>query len=225
REMPFSGKVLGIKARYTPRMNPQTGIRLESYWRNGNVEEHAETIYIRARKAVIVATGGMQGSIPMRTMIDPRMVVPSIEYGQSAVMGPLTMDGSGIVAGMRIGANLAGMMQNYQHSSGSPTISTVLGTRDTVGNVFPGHPAFLFAHAKGFNIGNTGWDHAIAVNQVGQRFYNERAIRDVASDAKYPAGTNGTRKPFVPLDWRNASPAQMRAQYRRSAAVDAALAI
>src|SRR5262249_18434468 len=44
REMPFSGKVLGIKARYTPRMNPQTDIRLESYWRNGNVEEHAETI-------------------------------------------------------------------------------------------------------------------------------------------------------------------------------------
>ena len=106
---------------------------------------------------------------------------------------------------MKIGANLAGMMQNYQHSSGSPTISSVLGTRDTVGSIFPGHPSFLFARAKGFNIGNAGWEHVIAVNQVGQRFYNERAIRDISSDAKYPPGTDGTRKPFTPLDWRNAS--------------------
>ena len=96
-------------------------------------EEHAETIHVRARKAIIVATGGMQGSVPLRTMIDPRMVEPSIEYGPSALMGPRNMDGSGIIAGMKIGANLAGMMQNYQHSSGSPTISNVLGTRDKIG--------------------------------------------------------------------------------------------
>jgi len=225
REQPFSGRVLGVKARYTPRMHPETGARLESFWQNGNVDERAETIHIRARKAVIIATGGMQGSVPLRTMIDPRMCEPSIEYGPSALMGPLTMDGSGIIAGMKIGANLAGMMQPYQHSSGSPTISSVLGTRDTVGSTFPGTPAFLFARAKGFNIGGAGWEHAIAVNQVGQRFYNESAINSVESDAKYPPGTDGTRKSFVPLDWRNASPAQVNAQNKRSAAVDAALAI
>ena len=225
REMPFSGRVVGVKASYTPRTNPETGARLESYWRNGNIDERARTVHIRARKAVIVATGGMQGSVPLRTMIDPRMVEPSIEYGPSALMGPLTMDGSGISAGMRIGANLAGMTQNYQHSSGSPTISSVLGTRDTVGSIFPGHPSFLFARAKGFNIGNAGWDQVIAVNQVGQRFYNERAIRDISSDAKYPPGSDGTRKSFTPLDWRNAAPEQVRAQYKRSAAVDAALAM
>ena len=118
REQPFSGRVLGVKASYTPRMHPETGARLESFWQNGNIDERAETIHIRARKAVIVATGGMHGSVPLRTMIDPRMVEPSIEYGPSALMGPLHMDGSGIVAGMKIGANLAGMMQNYQHSSG-----------------------------------------------------------------------------------------------------------
>src|SRR6266446_5462812 len=225
REQPFSGRVLGVKARYTPRMHPETGVRLESFWQNGNVDERAQTIHIRARRAVIVATGGMHGSVALRTMFDPRMIEPSIEYGPSALMGPRNMDGSGIIAGMKIGANLAGMMQNYQHSSGSPTISNVLGTRDTVGSTFPGTPAFLFARAKGFNIGGVGWEHAIAVNQVGQRFYNERAINSVASDAKYPPGTDGTRKEFVPLDWRNASPAQVNAQNKRSAAVDAALAI
>ena len=126
---------------------------------------------------------------------------------------------------MKIGANLAGMMQNYQHSLGSPTISSVLGTRDAVGSIFPGHPSFLFARAKGIDIGGAGWEHAIAVNQVGQRFYNESAIGDTSSDAKYPPGTDGTRKPFVPLDWRNASTAQVKAQYKRSAAADAALAM
>jgi FAD binding domain len=170
REQPFSGRVLGVKASYTPRMHPETGARLESYWQNGNIDERADTIYIRARKAVIVGTGGMHGSVPLRTMIDPRMVEPSIEYGPSSLIGPRNMDGSGIIAGMKIGANLAGMMQNYQHSLASPTISSVLGTRDAVASIFPGHPAFLFARAKGIAIGNAGWEHVIAVNQMGQRF-------------------------------------------------------
>src|SRR6266478_693374 len=98
REQPFSGRVLGLKARYTPRMHPETGARLESFWQNGNVDERAETIHIRARKAVIIATGGMQGSVALRTMTDPRMVEPSIEYGPSSLIGPLNMDGSGIIA-------------------------------------------------------------------------------------------------------------------------------
>jgi hypothetical protein len=225
REQPFAGRVVGVKARYTPRMHPETGAPLESFWQNGNIDERAETIHIRARKAVIVATGGMQGSVPLRTMIDPRMVEPSIEYGPSSLIGPLNMDGSGIIAGMKIGANLAGMMQNYQHSLASPTVSSVLGTRDAVASIFPGHPAFLFARAKGIAIGGAGWEHAIAVNQVGQRFYNEREIGNISSDAKYPPGSDGTRNPFVPLDWRNASAAQVKAQYKRSAASDAALAM
>jgi len=225
REQPFAGRVLGVRASYTPRMHPETGARLESFWPNGNIDERAQTIHIRARRAIIIATGGLQGSVPLRTMADPRMIEPSIEYGPGALIGPLNMDGSGIIAGMKIGANLAGMMQTYQHSSGSPTISSVLGTRDAIGSTFPGHPAFLFARAKGVSIGGAGWEHAIAVNQVGKRFYNERAIANVSSDAKYPAGSDGTRNPFVPLDWRNTSPAQVKAQYRRSAAVDAALAI
>src|SRR5215475_6619171 len=94
RERPFSGRVIGVKARYTPRTHPETGARLESFWQNGNIDERAEVVYIRARKAVIIATGGMHGSVAMRMMIDPRMSEPSIEYGTSALIGPLNMDGS-----------------------------------------------------------------------------------------------------------------------------------
>src|SRR4029434_9332879 len=59
REQQFSGRVLGVKASYTPRMQPETRAHLESFWRNGNIDDQAATIHIRARKAVIVATGGM----------------------------------------------------------------------------------------------------------------------------------------------------------------------
>ena len=71
REQPFSGRVLGITASYTPRQNRETGERLESFWQNGNIDERAESIHIRARKAVIIGTGGMIGN-KQPTMMDPR---------------------------------------------------------------------------------------------------------------------------------------------------------
>ena len=39
------------------------------------------------------------------------MADPSIEYGPNALIGPLNMDGSGIAAGMKVGAGLAGLLQ------------------------------------------------------------------------------------------------------------------
>ena len=124
REQQFSGRVLGVKASYTPRFNPETGERLESFWQNGNIDERADTIYIRASKAVIVGTGGMHGqSAAPHHDRSADVRATSIQYGPSALVGPLNKDGSGIIAGMKIGANLAGMMQNYQHSAGSPTAS------------------------------------------------------------------------------------------------------
>src|SRR6185436_5861566 len=73
REQQLSGRVLGIKASYTPRFDPDTGVRLESFWQNGNTDERAATIHIRARKAVIVATGGHLNNRDIRTMFDPRL--------------------------------------------------------------------------------------------------------------------------------------------------------
>src|SRR5258708_26300691 len=102
-EAPFSGRVLGVKARYTPRMHPGTGARLESFWQNGNIDERAETIHVRARRAVIVATGGMHGNAHLRPMTDPRLVARSIAYGTSSLVGPRHLEGGGIVAGVKGG--------------------------------------------------------------------------------------------------------------------------
>ncbi len=226
REQQFSGRVLGVKASYTPRFHPDTGERLESYWNNGNIDERTETINIRARKAIIIGTGGMHGNINLRTMMDPRLSEPSLEVGTSSLIGPLNMDGSGIVAGMKIGANLAGMMQNYQHYSGSPRISSTIGTRDSVGRIYPGHPSFLFAKARGIDIRRSGWAHLIVVNQIGSRIYDETKIpAGNIENATYPPGSSNTREDFVPEDWRNTSVKHIKENYSRSSAADAAMAM
>jgi hypothetical protein len=226
REGQFTGRVLGIKASYTPRFDPDTGARLESFWQNGNTDERAATIHLRARKAVIIGTGGHLNNRYIRTMFDPRLYMEAFEEALLPLLGPHGQDASGIVAGMDIGANLAGMMQNYEHQLASPRISNVVATRDPHANIFPGHPSFAFAKAKGIDIGNSGWEHVIAVNQVGKRFHSETGIPNSAiGNPKYPPGTDGTRKPFTATDWRNASTAQIKAQFKKSSATDAALAI
>jgi hypothetical protein len=225
REQPFAGRVLGIKASYTPRFNPQTRERLESYWPKGNIDERREHIYVRARKAIVIGTGGHMGNRHFRTMMDPRLSEPSLQFGDS-LMGPLSQDASGMIAAMKVGAGLAGMMQSYQQRFATPTLNSTLGTRACHDAVFPGHPAFHFGRAVGVEIGGTGWEHVIAVNQVGKRFYNESAIAtNAAHAATYPPGSAGTNVPFIPLDWRNCSVEHIKAHYKRGAASDAALAM
>jgi hypothetical protein len=61
---------------------------------------------------------------------------------------------------------------------------------------------------------------------VGKRFYNESsAATESDSHAAYPPGSGGTRVPFTPLDWRNASPEHIRQSYVQTAMHDAALAM
>ena len=225
REGGDSGRVLGVRASYTPRFDPDTGGRLESYWTNGNLDEKREVISVRARKAVIVGTGGYMGNRNFRTMFDPRMSEPSIQHGDG-LMGPNHEDASGITASMKLGAALAGLLQPYGHGIGTPQLTGTVGTRAVYDAVMPGHPAFKFIRAFGIQLGAAGWEHVIAVNQVGQRFYNESSLATNGSDyAVYPPGSAGTNSPFTPLDWRNSSVDHVRSVYNYGAASDAALAI
>ena len=225
RENGDSGKVIGIKASYTPRFRPSTGERLESFWTNGNIDETKHTVYIRARRAVIVGTGGWQGNVPFRTQFDPRLSEPSFQYS-TGHMGPLHMDASGILAGMKVGAGLAGLFQAYGHSSAQARLTNNLGLSSDRDKVMPGNAAFEFIGSFGVPIGTAGWEFIIAVNQVGQRFHNEIATAgQTGAEAKYPLGSAGTRNPFTPLDWRNASVDHIRSSYNQSPGSDAAMAM
>ena len=228
REEPFAGRVLGVKASYKPRFHPDTGERLESFWQNGNIDERRETINIRARKAVILGSGGHAGNPEFRSMFYPAMREPYYVTSGYALLGESGQDASGMIAGLRIGANLAGMQQNLSY----PTtfhISTRLGVRDSYTAVFPGHPVFPFRGAAGLNVGNSGFEELIAVNQVGKRFYNEVRLPLRVANSRYPggpsAGVPNAGLDHRPLDWRNSAAETVRELYNYSSGIDAAVAM
>src|SRR5688500_15989579 len=163
REQQFSGRVVGIRASYSPRFDPQTGARLESLWQNGNVDDRNETIYIRARKAVIVGAGGHGANPHFRSMFYPGWREPAFVSSGWALLGPRGQDASGIIAGMRVGANLAGMQQNLSYGS-TFHIPGNLATRDPYTDMLPGHPTFPFRGSTGVVLGPDSFQHLIVVN-------------------------------------------------------------
>jgi hypothetical protein len=228
REQQFSGRVLGIRASYSPRLDPQTGVRLESLWQNGNIDDRRETIFIRARKAIVIGAGGHGANPQFRSMFYPAWREPAFVSSGWALLGPRGQDASGIIAGMRVGANLAGMQQNLSYAA-TFHIPGILATRDSYTDMFPGHPTFSLRGSTGINIPNASFQHLIVVNQVGKRFFNEMFIPDRKGGAAFPAGPNkGQPKSglsHVQVDWRNASVENIRATYAESNSIHAALAM
>jgi hypothetical protein len=228
REEPFSGRVLGIRTSYSPRINPETGERLESYWQNGNLDERGETVYIRARKAIMIAAGGHTNNPQFRSMMYPAWREPAYVSSGWALLGPRGQDASGIIAGMRVGGNLAGLQQNLSYPS-TYHIPTTIGTRDSYTDMLPGHPTFVFRGSTGIALGETQFEHLIAVNQVGKRFFNDLELVRGWNHATWPVGPErGTPKSgldHVQLDWRNCSPDWIRQMYNASAGVHAAVAM
>jgi hypothetical protein len=228
REQQFSGRVLGVKASYTPRFTPGTNTRLESYWSNSNIDERREKIQIRARVAVFVGSGGHGANPEFRSMFYPAFKEPAFVSSAWALLGPYGQDAMGIIAGMRIGAHLAGMQQNLGITQ-SFHIPPRIATRDSYTDMHPGHPTFPFRGSTGITLGLSSYEHFIAVNQVGKRFYNEMDLAKRYDSPVWPGGRrNGMPKhsmQHVQADWRNSHPSWVKQMYDSYPAVDAAMAM
>jgi hypothetical protein len=226
REQPFAGRIVGIEAKYSPRNHPDTGELLKSFWQNGNLEERRETIRIRARKAVILASGGHSGNPEVRSMFYPAMREPAFPTSGLSLQGPNGQDASALIAGLKVGANLAGMQQNLG-SAATFHLSTRLGTRDAYTDMFPGHPTFGYRGSAGINVGTAGFEEFIAVNQVGKRFFNEVRLPLRGGGGQYPGGGvaphNGIEHKAT--DWRNCRHEWVQKMYTYDHGCDAALAI
>ncbi len=228
REQQFSGRVVGIRATYSPRFDPETGAQLESYWQNGNIDDRTETVFIRARKAIIIGAGGHVANPQFRSMFYPGWREPAFVSSGWALLGPRGQDASGIIAGMRVGANLAGMQQNLSYGS-TFHIPGNLATRDPYTDMLPGHPTFSTRGSTGIKLSSDSFQHLIVVNQVGKRFFNEMLVTEKAGGAAFPAGP-GKGQPksgldHVQMDWRNASVENIRATYREPNSIHAVLAM
>ena len=187
RENPNSGRVMGIA-----------------------VDNKGTKLNIRAKKAVIIATGGSTGNVNFRRMFDPRLTE---EYCGLSGMPWSDQDGSGEMAAMAIGASLWGAYNETGEFGWPVTKPGTIGCQYNYANLqwFPGSPVFNKARASGLRVSN--WQDVILVNMLGKRFYDETA-------GQYPANSAGQIEPYVHNSWVNTK----NIKYQPSGWVDAALA-
>ena len=143
------------------------------------VENNGQKLNIRARKAVIIATGGFTGNVNFRRMFDPRLTE---EYCGLAGMPWSNQDASGELAGMAIGASLWGFYNQTGEFGSNLTKPGTIGAQYGYVNLkwMPGSPVFDRARASGLAVAS--WQDLILVNMIGKRFYDETGGQFIAND-------------------------------------------
>jgi succinate dehydrogenase/fumarate reductase flavoprotein subunit len=187
--------------RDTPQSGRVTGIA---------VSHNGKGFSIRARKAIIIATGGSTGNVNFRRMFDPRLTE---EYCGLAGMPWSDQDGSGEIAAMAVGAALWGLF-NYTGEFGSGiTKPGAIGCQYGYVNVrwHPGSEVFDKARAIGLRVAD--WQDVILVNMLGKRFYDE-----TGGNFKY--NPYMSTNPYEPHSYLNAK----NQKYEPSNFINAALA-
>jgi len=171
RQSPNSGRVLGIAAVHK-----------------------GKPLNIRARKAVVVATGGSTGNIEFRRMFDPRLTE---EYCGLAGMPWSDQDASGELAAMAVGASLWGLANQTSEVGLTLTKAGMLGCQYGYRNLQwrPKSAVFDRARASGLRIAD--WQDAIMVNMLGKRFYDE-------TGEQFFGNNYNSIDPYVQGSYRNA---------------------
>jgi len=186
REAPGAGRVTGIQ-----------------------VAHAGEVLGIRARKAVIIATGGHTGNVEFRRIFDPRLTE---EYCGLGGMPWSDQDASGEIAAMAIGASLWGLYNQTGEFGIHLTKPFLIGCQYNYRCFWqPGSPVFHKARATGLQVSD--WQNVIAVNMLGQRFHDE-------TEGNFTANNYDQIKGYRYGDYRNAT----KIQYRQVNWVNAALA-
>ncbi len=163
------------------------------------VQAKGAKLNIRARKGVIIATGGHTSNVEFRRIFDPRLTE---EY--CGVSGePYTpQDASGEIAAMEIGASLWGTANQTGEFGAHITKAGYIGCQYGYPSMFPSwQPTSEYFHlvrATGLRVQD--YQNVILVNQVGLRFYDE--TKGQFGDPNARGGANQT---YVPNDWRNAA--------------------
>jgi succinate dehydrogenase/fumarate reductase flavoprotein subunit len=191
REAQNTKRVLGITAQHTPRIMPGQSAPLKSFRSDGNIESSRPSLNIRAKKAVIVATGGMTSNVNFRRMFDPRLTEVLTVAGEPYSY----QDASGELAALRIGASLWGFVNQTLENGDNIRTQRVLATKWNYMTWELECPIFPLVRSTGLSVKD--WHDLILVNQVGKRFYDE-------TKGDYPHGNvYKDIDPYTPNDYRN----------------------
>src|SRR6202034_4106191 len=187
--------------RETPQSGRVTGIA---------VDHNGAALNMRARKAVVVGTGGSTGNLNFRRMFDPRLTE---EYCGLAGAPWSDQDASGEIAAMGVGAALWALF-NFTGEFGSGiTKPGAIGCQYGYVNVRwrPGSEVFDKARAIGLPV--KSWHDVILVNMIGRRFYDETV-------GHFGYNTHGSVEAYMQGSYLNAK----NQKYNPSNFINAALA-
>jgi len=185
------GHVVGITAQYNPHVMPGSSTPLKSFRSEGNIDSTKPIMQLRARKAVIIATGGSTSHLEFRRMFDPRLT-PELQVGGEPYS---YQDASGELAGLAVGAAFWGLNHQAMENGATMRAQRALATKYNYTTWKLESPIFPLVKATGFNVKD--WQDLILVNQVGRRFYDE-------TKGDPPHGNNGHQlMPYAPNDHRN----------------------
>jgi succinate dehydrogenase/fumarate reductase flavoprotein subunit len=172
RENPSSGRVLGV-----------------------TTSNEGKPVNIRARKGVIIATGGSTGNVNFRRMFDPRLTE---EYCGVAGEPYTVQDASGELAGMAIGASLWGAFNQSAEFGAGITKPGRIGCQYGYVNLAWQPTSRIFPRARAVGLPVRDYQDLILVNQAGLRFYDE-------TKGQHTANFYNAVKDYVPGSWRNAA--------------------
>jgi succinate dehydrogenase/fumarate reductase flavoprotein subunit len=196
RPLEASARKLGVQILLEHRMsaiireNPTSG-------RVGGIEANSQgkRVYVRAKKGVIIATGGHSSNVNFRRIFDPRLTE---EYCGVAGEPYSFQDASGELAALAIGASLWGAYNQVGEFGLVVTKAGKIGCQYGYEHLTwePGSPVFPKARASGLRVHD--YQNVIHVNQAGLRFYDE-------TQGEYTANNYDEIKSYAPGDPRNAA--------------------
>ncbi|MGB6234887.1 MAG: FAD-binding protein, partial [Candidatus Acidiferrales bacterium] len=167
-------------------------------------------VHIRARKGVVIATGGSSSNVNFRRIFDTRLTE---EYNGVAGEPYSVQDASGELAAIAIGASLWGAYNEVGEFGLRLTKAGRIGCQYGYRNLEwePGSPVFHLARARGLFVRD--YQNVILVNQLGLRFYDE-------TQEQYTANNYNSLRPYTQASYLNTE----NIKYRPASFLDAALA-
>ena len=178
RSEPTSGPVIGI-----------TAMEVDDWY-----EPKLRTVNIKARKGIVIASGGGTTNVEYRRIFDPRLT----EEYQVRGAGWVKKNADGELAAIAIGASLWGT-PNQTNEQDDQFETPWLGKRYNSSPRFvPESPNFFRERAMGLSV--TDWQNVILVKENGRRFYDETRKEQVGA---LPENSRAANYGFfnAALDW------------------------
>ena len=153
-----------------------------------------KTVNIRARRGVIIASGGHSSNVNFRRIFDIRLT----EEYQAAGEPYSYQDASGELAAMAIGASLWGASNQCGEFGQTITKAGKIGCQYGYVNLTWEPTSPIFERARAVGLAVRDYQNLILVNQAGSRFYDE-------TQGQYTSNNYGSLKPYSPGSYLNAA--------------------